>query len=54
MVSISDGFISGAFQKLADSVMTWSATTSQSRLAMERRTLPALGAEWQGFMPQLK
>ena len=46
--------MSGASQKLADSVMTQSATTSQSRFAMERRTLPAFGAEWHGFMPQLK
>ena len=54
VVWISDGFMSGAFQKAADSVSTWSATTSQSRFAIERRTLPAFGAEWQGFMPQLK
>ena len=54
MVSMSAAFMSGAFQKVADSVSTQSATTSQSRFAMARRTLLAFGAEWQGFMPQLK
>ena len=54
VVSMSAGFMSGAFQKQADAVSTQSATTSQSRFAMALRTLLAFGAEWQGFMPQLK
>ena len=51
MVPISSAFMSGASQKEAVSVITWSTTTTQSQLAIERRTLPELGELWQGFMP---
>ena len=54
-VRISPVSISGpSFQKVADSIITRSRTTSQSRLAMPRRCILAFALPTAGFCPTRK